>query len=314
MRGIPSAMMLVVLQVGERVRSMTDALGIRLEDLSAKAFKAAIVLILAWAGFRMVRWLTRRMERAVADDDPAHLSEREQRARTLAQLLNSVGAVVIGVGAALMVLNLFINIGPLLAGVGVAGLAISFGAQSLVKDVLSGFFILLENQLAVGDVIEINGVAGVVERLTMRVVVLRDVEGVLHTIPNGSIQMVSNKTRGWSRAVLDIGVAYKENVDRIMEVLGGIGDELWNDPEWRDRLQDAPSVLGVQELADSAVTVRMTVNTLPGKQFDVGRELRRRIKNTFDAEGIEIPFPQRTLHLGDADRLLAAITRRPPAG
>lgn len=268
------------------------------------------VLLLAYAGFRVLKLVTARIEKAVDDGDPSTLSEREQRGRTLAQLLNSVGGVAISVAAGLTILNFFIEIGPLLAGVGVAGLAISFGAQSLVKDVISGFFILLENQFGVGDIVEVNGVGGVVERMTMRVVMLRDVHGVLHVVPNGSINLVSNKTRGWARAIVDIGVAYKENVDNVIRVMREVAAELWRDAEWKGRLFEEPAVWGVEQLADSSVNIRLVAMTLPGKQWEVGRELRRRLKNRFDSEGIEIPFPQRTLHLGDAEVLASRLSAR----
>lgn len=268
------------------------------------------VLLLAYAGFRVLKLVTGRIEKAVADGDPSTLSGREQRGRTLAQLLNSVGGVAIAVGAGLTILNFFIEIGPLLAGVGVAGLAISFGAQSLVKDVISGFFILLENQFGVGDIVEVNGVGGVVERMTMRVVMLRDVHGVLHVVPNGSINLVSNKTRGWARAIVDIGVAYKENVDNVIRVMREVASELWRDAEWKGRLFEEPAVWGVEQLADSSVNIRLVAMTLPGKQWEVSRELRRRLKNRFDREGIEIPFPQRTLHLGDAESLASLLSAR----
>lgn len=302
-----------LLQLGERAGQVAGAIGLQAETLVEKGLKALVILVLAWGGRRLLKVLTRRIERAVEDQDRSRLTEREQRARTLAQLLNSIGAVVIAVGAGLMVLNLFISIGPLLAGVGVAGLAISFGAQSLVKDVISGFFMLLENQFGVGDVVEINGKTGVVEQMTLRVVSLRDVRGHLHIIPNGAISMVSNRTRDFSRAVLDVGVGYGESVDRVIAVMNDLAQEFWNDQKWRAKLRDQPVVWGVQALGDSAVTMRLVANTLPGLQDEVNRELLRRIKNRFDAEGIEIPFPQRTVHLGDAGGLLDALSKRPPA-
>lgn len=304
------APVLGAVQALDRVRELLDALNVNLGVVLDTGLKSVLILALAWVGYRVLHILTGRIERAVEDDDPATLSEREQRAKTLAQLLNGVGAVTIVIGAVLMILNLFINIGPLLAGVGVAGLAISFGAQSLVKDIIGGFFMLLENQFGVGDIVEINGKAGVVEKMTLRVVVLRDVEGVMHTIPNGSVGMVSNKTRGWSRAVLDVGVAYKENVDRVIDVMKDVGSTLWNEPDWQERLVETPAVWGVQALADSSVNIRIVANTRPGKQFEVGRELRRRIKNRFDEEGIEIPFPQRTLHFSGPESQLDAVARR----
>lgn len=297
-------------QVSQTVSRIAELLRIDLAVVAQRTLQVAGVLALAWVLYRALRMLTQRIERVVEDDDATTLSEREQRGKTLAQLLNSVGVVAITVGAGLTILNFFIAIAPLLAGVGVAGLAISFGAQGLVKDVISGFFILLENQFGVGDIVEINGVGGVVERMTMRVVMLRDVQGVLHVIPNGGINMVSNKTRGWSRAVLDIGVAYKEDVDRVIRVMRDLARELWTDAEWRRWLIEEPAVWGVETLADSAVNIRIIANVQPGKQWDVGRELRRRIKNRFDKEGIEIPFPQRKLHFGDGGALLEMLAPR----
>jgi small conductance mechanosensitive channel len=289
---------LVAQQAEAAIQRVAGLLRIDLAVVVQRTLQVLGIVLLAYLAFRVVNLLARRIESAVDDGDPTTLSEREQRGRTLAQLLKSVGGVAIMVGAALTVLNQFVNIGPLLAGVGVAGLAISFGAQSLVKDVISGFFILFENQFGVGDIIEVNGVGGVVERMTMRVVMLRDVQGVLHVIPNGSVTMVSNRTRGWSRAVLDIAVAYREDIDRVIAVLRDVAGEFWRDPAWTSRLIEEPAVWGVEALADSSVNVRMVSATQPRQQWDVARELRRRIKLRFDAEGIEIPFPQRQIHLG----------------
>lgn len=307
---LPSLFGVALLQEPDLVERLTGLLGVSLTDAVQQGLKAVGIAVLAWAAYRILRLLTKRLTAVVEDEDLTTLSEREQRAQTLAQLMNSVGGVAIAIAAGLTILNLFINIGPLLAGVGVAGLAVSFGAQSLVKDVISGFFILLENQFSVGDIVEINGKSGVVERITMRVVALRDVEGVLHIIPNGAVNMVSNKTRGWARALLDIGVAYEENVDDVIRVMRDVGRQLWDDAEWRTKLAEEPVVWGVQALADSSVNIRIVANCQPGRQFEVGREIRRRIKNRFDAEGITIPFPQRTLHLGDAAALLDALHAR----
>ena len=305
--------MSTLLQVRTAAQWLADAVTLHAGLLVRRGLQILGVLLLAYAGFRMLKLLTHRIERAVDDGDPNTLTEREQRGRTLAQLLNSVGAVAIGLAAGLTILNFFFAIGPLLAGVGVAGLAVSFGAQSLVKDVISGFFILLENQLGVGDVVEINGVSGAVERMTLRVVMLRDVQGTLHIVPNGSINLVSNSTRGWARAVVDMAVAYKENVDSVIHVMRDVAAALWEDPAWKGQLLEKPAVWGIEQLADSAVNLRIVAATQPGKQWDVARELRRRLKNRFDAEGIEIPFPQRTLHLGGAEGLLSLFASRKDA-
>lgn len=265
-----------------------------------KAAEVAGVVLLTWLVYRAIVLVTRRIEKKVEEEeDPDFLTLRKQRTQTVAQLSRNVALVSLVVVGALTVLNLFIPIGPLLAGVGVFGLAISFGAQTLVRDVISGFFILAEGQYAVGDVIRINNeTAGQVQRMTLRVVVLRDIEGVVHTIPNGEVKQVANLTKEWSRALLHVGVAYGEDVDHVIETLEDVGRELHEDPEWGELLLEEPVVPGVERFEDSAVVVRIMAKTLPLKQWDVMRQMRRRIKKRFDAEGIEIPFPHRTVYWG----------------
>lgn len=276
------------------------ALGLDDQLLTRKLISAAVILAVAWGALRLLRLLTRRIERAARDGDPARLSEAEQRGRTIAQLLRSVGWVVVGVTALLMVLNLFISIAPLIAGLGVVGLAVSFGAQGLVKDVIAGFFVLVENQFRVGDVVRIGGVEGAVEHLTLRTTVLRDGHGVVHFVPNGQITVVSNLTRHWSRAVVDVGVAYTEDVDRVMSVLRGALAEFAGDPAWRPLVLETPNVAGVQRLGESGFEIRVWVNVAPGRQAEVERELRRRFKNRLDEEGIALAVPQRIVHLTQA--------------
>jgi small conductance mechanosensitive channel len=255
------------------------------------------IWLLAWLAYRVVRLAARRIELAVDDGDDSVTTLRERRGKTISQLLRSVGRVVIVVIALLLTFNLFIDIGPILAGAGILGLAVSFGAQSLVKDVISGFFILFENQFAIGDVIEAGGKSGVVEKMTLRVVVLRDVEGAMHVIPNGEIKVVSNKTRGWSRAVVDLGVAYDEDVDRALAVVRDEAAQFSTDKNWGSQLDGPVEVLGVESLGDSAVVIRSLIRTQPGSQWNAAREFRRRMKIRLDREGIEIPYPQRRVHV-----------------
>jgi small conductance mechanosensitive channel len=205
--------------------------------------------------------------------------------------------VVIVTIAVLLTFNVFINIGPILAGAGILGLAISFGAQSLVRDIISGFFILLENQFAVGDVIEAAGKSGVVERMTMRVVVLRDLEGTMHVIPNGELKVVSNKTRDWARAVVDVTVPYTEDIDRVLEIVRDEAQQFSNNPDWSVQLDGPVEVLGVEELRDNSVVIRTLLKTQPGSQWNVAREFRRRLKKRFDRETVETPFQQRRVHV-----------------
>ena len=267
----------------------------------------AVALLASWA----LKLVLRRIEKSLGEPEAGTLTLQEQRARTLVGLFRSIGRVIIGILLVFMILGaLGVNLGPLLAGAGVVGLAISFGAQSLVKDVISGLFILVENQFGVGDVVRIEGVSGTVERMTLRVVVLRDVHGVVHIVPNGEIKKVSNLTRTWSRVVLDVGVAYKEDPDRVIGVMREVGSELWEDPEWRPLLLEPVEVPGIESFGDSAVNVRMMAKTLPLKQWDVARELRRRLKIRFDREAIEIPFPHQTVYwgAGQAPPVLAAAS------
>lgn len=285
----------------EALRSIPWAELVDWRELLADAVRIAMIVVLALLAYRVVRLATGRLQRDIDEEDPFDKRRREQRLRTVASLLNSIAAAVIVGLALLMILSTFIEIGPLLATAGVAGLAISFGAQSLVKDLLTGIFLMAEEQFGIGDVVSIKdkGVTGLVERISLRTTVLRDVEGTVHVIPNGEITMVSNLTKGWSKAVLDIGVAYREDVDRVLDVLREECDALWQDEEWSEIILEEPEVPGVQALADSSVVLRVIFKTLPLKQWDVAREYRRRIKRRFDDEGIEIPFPHRTIYLGD---------------
>ena len=258
-----------------------------------------IVLILVGSGLliRAVRILADRLVKFVKDDDPLTTNQREQRAVTLAGIFKGVSRIVIVLVAGLTILGILgINTAPLIAGAGVAGLAISFGAQNLIRDFISGFFILLENQYRVGDVIRAAGVSGQVEDMNLRITVLRDMEGVAHFIPNGEIKVVSNLAKEWSRAVVNVGVAYKENLDRVVSVLNTVGEGLSRDPIFGQGIMEPPQVLGVENFGDSQVTLRIVTKTRPLKQWETARELRRRIKAAFDSEGIEMPYPHRVVY------------------
>lgn len=283
--------------VGDALGRLAQILEINGESLVRNGARVVGIWVLAWLAYRLVRLAAGKIEKSVDDGDDSVTTLRERRGKTISQLLRSVGRVVIFVIALLLTFNVFINIAPILAGAGILGLAVSFGAQSLVKDVISGFFILFENQFAIGDVIEAGGKAGVVERMTMRVVVLRDLQGIMHVIPNGEIKVVSNMTRGWSRAVIDVGVAYGEDVDRALAVVRDEAARFSTDETWAPHLDGPVEVPGVEALADSAVVIRSLIKTQPGSQWNAAREFRRRIKNRFDREQIEIPFPQRKVHV-----------------
>lgn len=222
--------------------------------------------------------------------------EIDKRLATLtgvAYLTLQTVAILIGL---MMILPEFgINTTALLAGTSLAGLAIGFGAQSLVKDVISGIFILIENQYAKGDVVNIAGVGGLVEEVNLRRTVLRDLDGAIHSVPNGQVEVASNLTRTWSRANMIIGVSYSEDIDHVFGVINRVGEEMAADPVWSAEIVEAPKVLGIEAFGDSGIEIRVLGSTQPIKQWDVMREFRRRIKAAFDAEGIEIPYPHRTL-------------------
>ncbi|MCJ7667660.1 MAG: mechanosensitive ion channel [Anaerolineae bacterium] len=260
--------------------------------LSTTGVRILIIILASLLGYYLLRVISRQLERLVGVEEYATLKEREQRVKTLTTILRGAGLVLIAAIAAVMVLSeLGINVAPLIAGAGIAGLAIGFGAQALVEDIISGFFILLENQFTIGDVISVGGISGGVEKMTLRATFLRDLEGTLHIIPNGEIRILSNKTRGWARAVVNLGIAYKEDVGRVLAVLERIGQEMWQDEGYRPLLLEEPAVSGVEELGDSAMTLRIMIKTQAGKQWEISRELRKRIKETFEEENIEMPYP-----------------------
>lgn len=276
---------------------LAHLLGTERGILVQKLAQLVAFLIFGWLANRLVGLVARRIELAVDDGDDSVLTAEEKRGQTIAQLVRSVGRAVVTLGVLLSSLNLFIDIKPLLAGVGILSLAVSFGAQSLVKDFIAGFFILFENQFVVGDVVQIGDKSGVVERMTLRVVVLRNLEGHLHTIPNGTITAVTNMTRGWSRAVVDVSIGYSADVDHSLGVVRDELNRFREDPAWQNRFEGASEVVGVQSLGDSGVVIRTLLRTLPGSQWEAAREFQRRIKKRLDAEGIEIPYPQRTVHV-----------------
>ena len=258
------------------------------DQVIRKLVAVIVIWALAWLADQLVRILARRIERSVDDGDARTMTLQEKQGRTVAQLLRSVGRMLIIGLSVLVTLNQFINIGPILAGAGILGLAVSFGAQSLVKDFITGFFMLVENSLSVGDIVEIAGKTGTVERVTLRVVKLRDVEGTLHIIPNGQVTTVSNLTRGWSRAVVDVTIAYESDIERALTVFREEAADFASNPTWSKLLDGAPEVLGVQQLAERGVTVRTLLRTLAGSQWEVARGFRYRLLERLSRERIPI--------------------------
>lgn len=265
-----------------------------------KFIKVAITWVMAWLAYQVVKRIARRIIASVDDGDDSTMTAAEKRGHTIAQLVRSVGRVLIGIVALLVTVGFFIDTGPLVAAGGILGLAISFGSQSLVKDLIAGFFILFENQFGVGDVIDVAGKSGTVERMTLRMVMLRDLRGVVHVVPNGQITTVSNQTRSWSRAVVEVEIGYDADLDRALGVFRDELARLRDDPAWHARFEGESSVMGVESLGENGVTVRILLRTVAHAQWETAREFRRRIKNRLDAEGITIPHPQRTVHVRQA--------------
>ena len=225
------------------------------------------------------------------------------RAQTLSNMITWALGFIIGLIVLFMILSkLNINITPLLASAGVAGIAIGFGAQSMVKDFLSGLFILLEDQYNTGDVVKIAGIAGLVEEVNLRRTVLRDLDGILHTIPNGEITTASNYTRDWARVNLDVPVAYGEDIDHVFAVINRVGKELAEDEYFSKLIKTPPQALRVQKFGDSGIDIRILGDVRPMMQWEVTGELRKRLKKAFDEEGIEIPWPHVKLYFGESQK------------
>ena len=250
--------------------------------------RMAGVLAAGYILFRLTDSALKRLPPIVFSGVPNRSTRIEQRAETLRHVMRSAARIAVIVMVLLTVLSeLGVSVAGVLASVGVVSLAIGFGAQFLVKDVISGFFILFEDQFGVGDVVRIGTYSGVVEHMTLRITVLRNLEGEVHIIPNGNIQSVSVMTKDWSRAVLDITVAYTEDITRVFEAINRVGVRLAQD--WPDRVIEPPVILGIEKLSSDGIAIRAVAKTPPMKQWEVVREWRKRIKEEFDREGIEVP-------------------------
>lgn len=261
------------------------------------ALRITLIAVVAWFAARAIH----RAIRVVRERIAHRLDGKEQvkRAETIGRVLRYIVSVVVSLIAGVLVLSeLGVSIAPILGAAGVVGLAIGFGAQSLVKDYFTGFFILLENQLTTGDVVEVGGKSGLVEDVTLRYVRLRDYDGNVHYVPNSLITTVTNMSRGYAQSVIDVGVAYREDVDQVLDVMREVGGEMRGDAVFGPKILDTLEIAGVDRLADSAVVLRCRFRVLPLEQWNVRREFLRRLKNVFDARGIEIPFPHVTLYAG----------------
>lgn len=237
--------------------------------------------------------------------------EAEKRLNTLMGVLRKIISVVVWTIFIMIFLEkININIIPILSAAGIVGLAVGFGAQELVRDFISGFFILLEDGIRAGDVVTLNGTTGTVEKMELRTITLRDSMGVVHIFQNGKVNTISNMTKGWSAVRFDIGVAYKENLAKVMEVMQQVGDEMYAEDEYKSNMLASVEVSGLNNFGDSALEIRARIRTRPGKQWGIGREYRKRLKEAFDTHNIEIPFPHQTIYWGDnMDPLKLNVTK-----
>jgi moderate conductance mechanosensitive channel len=270
--------------------------GVRLRQLADWSFAAglrtALIIMLAYALVRTTALLVRRFEHDLSLGTDLDALERAKRARTLGAVVQKATTVLVIGSAALMVLQgVGVDITPVLTGAGIAGLAVGFGAQTLVRDIISGFFLILENQIRVGDVAAINGTAGVVEAINLRTVIVRDVEGTVHVFPNGAINTLANRSKDYSYYVVDLAVSYYDDTDAITAVLNEVGAGLQADTRFGPAILEPIEVLGVDSFGDWSVHLKARIRTVPSKQWFVGRELRRRIIKAFEQHGFSIPFP-----------------------
>ena len=240
--------------------------------------------------------LLKRM--AYKDEEPD--LEVEKRLNTLMGVLRKTLSIVIwSIFTMIFLAKININIVPILSAAGIVGLAVGFGAQELVRDFISGFFILLEDGIRTGDFATLNGTSGTVEKIELRTITLRDSSGVVHIFQNGKINTIANMTKGWSAIVLNIGVAYKENLTHVMQVMQEVGDEMYAEEEFKAKMLNTIEISGLNNFGDSALEIRGRIRTKPGQQWGIGREYRKRLKEAFDKHNIEIPFPHQTIYWGE---------------
>jgi len=275
-----------------------------IEWLMTDGILVVVILVAMFLGLSFLKRGLKKFQTIMEGRLPDQAATK--RAKTLTQVLGDLfRIVIILVGLMLVCSHIGIDLAPLLMAAGVGGIALGFGAQSLVKDIITGFFILLENQMRVGDVVTVAGTTALVEEIRLRTTRMRDLSGNYYIIPNGLIDKVTNWTKEYSYFVFDMGVAYRENVDEVMEVIKSVWDELQRDPQFSSKILEPLEMLGVDSFADSAVIIKFRIKTIPIEQWTIGREMNRRLKNTFDAKGIEIPFPHQTVYWGEPKQGIA---------
>lgn len=268
------------------------------------SLRILLILAIAYLAVQAMKFGLRKLENVLLTWREREDNERianEKRVKTLTGMLGTICLTLLWVVGIVMSLDqIGLDITPILAGAGIVGLAVGFGAQNLVRDVINGFFMILENQIRVGDVAIVNGTGGLVEAITFRTITLRDLSGTVHIFPNGMVTTLANMTKDWAAYVLEIGVAYKEDTDRVVTIMREVGADLQQDPNVGRKMLESIEIMGVDAFGESEVVIKARIKTLPIEQWAVGREYRRRLKKAFDRENIEIPFPHRTLYMGEA--------------
>lgn len=276
-------------------QAVEEFLGGRWGDGVIRLLRIIAILLAAWLLSALLARVVRRVRARLSTSLTA--PEQVKRAATLTSVFRYAVTVVVTLVAGVLVLSeMGISVAPILGAAGVVGLAVGFGAQNLVKDYFTGLFLLLENQMSTGDVVTIAGLSGAVENITLRHVRLRDHNGHVHYVSNGLITTVTNMTHGFAYAVMDVGVAYEEEVDVVMDVMRDVGAKLADEPDFKPRILEPLEVSGIQTLADSSVVIRCRYKVRASEQWAVRREFLRRLKAAFDAQGIEFPYPQLTVH------------------
>lgn len=268
--------------------------------IKSSGLKIVLILILSYIIFKYGRRVISKLVRKIIPSD-SRLSKEEEikREDTIIRILNGTLKIVIVILVTLMTLSEFgVNIAPLIAGAGIVGLAVGFGGQYIIRDIITGLFIILENQYRVGDAVTIAGISGSVEDITLRATTIRDLDGTVHHIPHGEVTTVSNKAKGFARINFDIGVSYAADLEKVIEVTNAVGKELSEDEYFKDLIIKEPEFLRVEAFGDSAVVIKILGETKPLMQWEVTGELRKRLKIAYDKNGIEIPFPQMVVHKG----------------
>jgi moderate conductance mechanosensitive channel len=290
-----SSLITIFITMEDKLKEWSEAI---IPWLMSHGIKILIIAVGAYIFNLIVSRIIKKAVRIAVKPDKSLPPEAEiKRENTLIRIFNSALAILVTTITILMILQEGgIKIGPILAGAGIVGLAVGFGGQYLIRDLISGLFIILENQYRIGDVVNVDNTGGFVEDISLRMTTLRDLDGTVHHIPHGEIKKVSNLSKRYARVNLNIGISYRSNLEHVIETVNKTGNELANDPLFKDSIITPPLFLRVDDFADSAIIIKILGDTKPLKQWEVTGELRKRLKIAFDREGIEIPFPQRVVH------------------